>query len=190
MMDDVQFPGLSQREAALRLAQHGPNILAAPARRGVGRIARETLREPMFLLLLAAAALYLAFGDLAEGVFLSIGALLSFGLVIVQEVRSERALEALNALAEPKARVLRDGRTCLIAASEVVPGDLLILAEGARVPADAVLIEGAALEVDESTLTGESAACTKVPQDQGQLAPGSGPGQPTSSSVFEYEPGT
>jgi Ca2+-transporting ATPase len=170
MNDRVQLPGLSQDEAAKRLAQSGPNVIASQPRRSIGRIARETLREPMFLLLLAAAALYLVFGDLGEGLFLTAGALLSFTLVVVQEARSERALAALNALAEPRARVLRQGRLTTIAARDVVPGDVILVAEGARVPADARLIEGSALEVDESTLTGEAAACTKLATTDAQSA--------------------
>ena len=171
-MNRVQLPGLSQDEAAKRLAQSGPNVIASQPRRSIGRIARETLREPMFLLLLAAAALYLVFGDLGEGLFLTAGALLSFTLVVVQEARSERALAALNALAEPRARVLRQGRLTTIAARDVVPGDVILVAEGARVPADARLIEGSALEVDESTLTGEAAACTKLATTDAQSADG------------------
>ena len=97
----------------------------------------------MFLLLLLAAALYLVFGDLAEGIFLAAGATLSFGLVVVQEARSERALEALNSLAEPRSRVLRDGSVRIIPAREVVPGDVLIVAEGSRIAADAVLVQEA-----------------------------------------------
>ena len=85
-------------------------------------IARQTLREPMFLLLLAAALLYLLVGDLAEGLFLSAGASLSFGLVIFQEARSERALRALNALAEPHVLALRDGEARSIPAADLVPG--------------------------------------------------------------------
>lgn len=154
--------GLTNEEAAKRLVQFGPNVTAPPPRRTIFGIVRETVREPMFLLLLAAAALYLVFGDLSEGVFLSAGALLSLTLVVVQETRSERALTALNALAEPKARVMREGALATIAARDLVPGDVVIVAEGTRVPADGKLIEGSALEVDESTLTGEAAACTKA----------------------------
>ena len=117
----------------------------------------------MFLLLLGAAALYLAVGDLAEGIFLTLGALLSLSLVIIQQARTERALRALNRLAEPQARVIRDGRPLVIPAATVVPGDLILVGEGGRIPADAKLTEGDALEVDESLLTGEAAACTKAP---------------------------
>jgi Ca2+-transporting ATPase len=122
----------------------------------------------MFLLLVAAALLYLLVGDLAEGIFLSAGALLSISLVIFQEARSERALQALNALAEPRARVLRGGATMTISAAQVVVGDLLVVGEGNRIAADALLISGDALEVDESALTGESASSTKIPLEAKQ----------------------
>lgn len=159
--------GLTQQEAAARLARFGENVVHEPRSRGLRQIATETLREPMFLLLLGAAALYLAVGDLAEGLFLTAGALLSFGLVIIQQARTEHALRALNRLAEPQARVIRDGQLSVIPAAEVVPGDLLVIGEGGRVPADARLIEGDALEVDESLLTGEAAACVKSPFNEG-----------------------
>jgi Ca2+-transporting ATPase len=185
MSDQVQVSGLSHGEAQRRLARYGPNIIAIQSHRGLGRIARETLREPMFLLLLLAAALYLVFGDLAEGIFLAVGATLSFGLVVVQEARSERALEALNSLAEPRARVLRDGSVRSIPAREVVPGDVLIVAEGSRIAADAVLVQGSPLEVDESTLTGEAAACTKLPTSPGAAQDDQqAPGDEHSSSLF------
>ena len=187
MADSVQLPGLSSGEAAKRLIEFGPNTIARQTRRSLPRIARETLREPMFLLLLTAAALYVVFGDLAEGIFLSGGALLSFTLVVAQEARSERALEALNELAEPRARVLREGTLDTIAAKDLVPGDIVMIAEGARVPADAKLIEGSALEIDESTLTGEAAACTKValgPDEARQLEPGEVDGSAVFASTL------
>ena len=164
--------GLSREEAAKRLARFGRNVVRGARSRSLRDIAAETLREPMFLLLLGAAALYLAVGDLAEGIFLTMGALLSLSLVIFQQARTERALRALNQLAEPQARVVRDGQTLIIPAAELVPGDLILIAEGGRVPADARLIEGDALEVDESLLTGEAVACTKAPANAGAPALG------------------
>jgi Ca2+-transporting ATPase len=185
MAEEMHFTGLSENEASRRLLEFSPNIIGAQRRRSLGRIARETLREPMFMLLVAAATLYLTFGDLAEGVFLAAGAMLSFGLVIIQEARSEHALQALNSLAEPRARVLRDGSVRVIPAREVVPGDILIVAEGSRIPADGVLIQGNVLEVDESTLTGESAACTKAPVPLGAIqADELVPGAQASSNLF------
>ena len=178
--------GLSAAEAADRLAQHGPNQLREPRVRGFADVARMTLREPIFLLLLAAAALYLLFGSLAEGLFLVGGATISLGLVVVQALRSERALAALNALAEPVARVVRDGTPQLVPARALVPGDLLVVAEGGRIPADAVLVDGDVLTVDESALTGESASVTKCPaaDPAAEAAADRAPGEATSPALF------
>ena len=185
MQELESLRGLSEDEAALLLSRYGRNVVRQPRSRTLRDITVGTLREPMFLLLLAAATLYLAIGDLAEGIFLSVGALLSLSLVIIQEARSERALRALNALAEPQARVIRDGVACSIPSSELVPGDIIVVGEGGRVPADAVLIDGDALEVDESALTGESSPCTKKPAIQAtasaNLEP---PGEELTPSLF------
>ena len=137
----------------------------------------------MFLALIGATALYLIVGDLAEGLFMAAGAILALGLVIVQEARSEHALQALNALAEPRARVIREGHARWIAARELVPGDIVLVTEGARIPADATLVQGDALQVDESTLTGESAPVTKKPDEASTTSP-SAPGEELSSSLF------
>ena len=183
-MDAVRhIAGLTEAEAAARLTGFGPNLIRPPKSRTLLRIARDTLGEPMFLLLLGAAGLYLVVGDLSEGLFMAAGALLALGLVIVQEARSERALQALNALAEPRARVVRDGVSRWIPARELVPGDLVLVAEGTRVPADALLVEGDALQVDESALTGESAPVSKKPDENGRAAL-SAPGHEISSSLF------
>lgn len=177
-----QLAGLTEADAACRLAKFGPNSIRQPRSRTLLHIITDTLREPMFLLLLGASALYLIVGDLAEGLFLSGGAILALALVIIQEARSEQALRALNALAEPRARVLREGKRRWIAARELVPGDLVLIGEGARVPADALLIDGDALEIDESTLTGESAPVAKKPDASATML--AAPGDELSASLF------
>lgn len=177
--------GLSDLEAAARLGRFGPNLLRERKTRGFLEIARRTLREPMFLLLLAAAALYLLLGDLGEGLFLTAGALLSLSLVIFQELRSERALAALNALAEPLARVIRGGSQRTIPAAGLVPGDLVVVGEGGRLPADGLLVGGDALSVDESSLTGESVPTGKRPLAGGEAeAADPQPGEPLSPYLF------
>ena len=158
----LRFEGLDETEAQTRLTQVGPNILHQPVSRGLLHIVRGTLREPMFLFLLVAASLYLVIGGLGEGLFLLGAAVVSIGLVVIQEARSQRALEALHALAQPFSRVIRGGVERRIAASCLVPGDILLLAEGERVPVDGVLVGGDVLTVDESTLTGESVPVTKT----------------------------
>ncbi len=153
--------GLSSVEAEERLAADGPNSLPLP-RHGLLRLIVRTMREPMFLLLLGAAALYLALGDWLEGAVLMGMVAVNIGLTLHQEGRSERALEALRDLSAPRALVVRDGQPRRIAGSELVQGDLLLLAEGDRVAADAILLEGSSLRLDESLLTGEAWAVGKV----------------------------
>ena len=155
--------GLDEAEAQRRLRQHGPNAFQEKRSRGIVDILRGILREPMFLLLLAAAGLYLVLGDIGEGLFMMAGAVVTIGLVVLQEARSERALAALRELAEPFARVIRGGTERRLPAHEVVPGDLILVGEGERLPADGVLIAGDALTVDEFALTGESVPVSKRP---------------------------
>ena len=170
-MELFQATGLNAEEAAERLARIGPNEIAAGGGRSLWSILLETMREPMFLLLAGAAILYLFLGDLGEGLFLLGGASASIGLVIFQEARSERALAALREIAQPVARVLRDGREERIPAREIVPGDILLIGEGERLPADGVLVGGDVLSIDESALTGESAPVSKPPARPGEALP-------------------
>ncbi|MBI1981650.1 MAG: cation-translocating P-type ATPase [Methylocystis sp.] len=161
-MRNLDFQGLTSKEAARRLIEYGPNEPPKAPPPGVLAIALRTLKEPMFFLLASAALLYLFVGDLGEGLFMVAGAGASITLVVLQELRTERALEALNRLAEPTATCLRDGVERRIPARDLVPGDLILVGEGERAPADALLIGGDALVVDESLLTGESATVMKT----------------------------
>ena len=146
--------GLTASQAAGRLAAEGPNALPATRRRGAA-LALEVLREPMFLLLVAAAAIYLVLGDVREALVLAASVLVILVITVVQEHKAERALEALRDLSSPRALVVRDGERIRISGTEVVRGDLVLLAEGDRVPADARLLEATAVLLDESLLTGE-----------------------------------
>jgi Ca2+-transporting ATPase len=115
----------------------------------------------MLLLLFAAAGLYLTLGDLHEALVLAASIVVVVAITVLQERKAERALEALRDLSSPRALVVRDGEPARIAGADVVRGDLAILGEGDRVPADAQLAPGAALMLDESLLTGESLAVEK-----------------------------
>lgn len=161
----TETPGLTAAQARARLAQDGPNDIDVVHRSGLLALLAGIAREPMFLLLLAAAGVYLVIGDLAEGLLLGGFALVTVGLVIVQQRRGDRALDALRALAAPQARVLRGGERIRVPATEVVVGDWLVVGEGERIAADAQLHEGVALACDESLLTGESASVQKGPGD-------------------------
>jgi Ca2+-transporting ATPase len=153
--------GLSETEAQLRLAAEGHNELPHGGRRSSLRIIGEVLREPMLALLIAGGVIYFLLGDRTEALMLLVFASLSVVITVVQEARTERVLEALRDLTSPRALVIRDGARKRIAGREVVRGDLVVLAEGDRVPADALLLEANHLQSDESLLTGESLAVDK-----------------------------
>jgi Ca2+-transporting ATPase len=158
----MPWNGLTAIEAARRLAVDGLNELPQERRRSIGRIAADALREPMLQLLLAAGALYLVLGDVAEALILLAFALLNVVMVILQENRSEKALAALRDLSGIPAMVIRDGVRRKLDARQLVRGDLIFLVEGNRVPADAMVIDTAGLQIDESVLTGESVPVLKA----------------------------
>jgi Ca2+-transporting ATPase len=154
--------GLSAELAAQRLIEDGPNVLPGGKRRTWLIIVWETAREPMFLLLLVAGVLYLIFGELQEGLILFGFVLVTLGLTLYQEGKTERAIEALRDLTSPRALVIRDGTQQRIAGREVVRDDRVVLAEGDRVPADGILVASNNLQVDESLLTGEPVPVRKI----------------------------
>jgi Ca2+-transporting ATPase len=165
MAVDLQ-QGLSHQAAAARLAQDGLNQLPSANPRKVWEIAIDVVREPMFLLLIACGTLYLLLGDKTEAAMLLAFVFVIIGISFVQSRKSERALEALRDLSSPRALVIRDGKQHRIPGHDVVRGDLLVLSEGDRVPADAVLLSGINLAVDESLLTGESVPVHKEATEQ------------------------
>ena len=172
--DQIQSHGLTQAEAQARLRAEGANELPTAGQRNIRVITLEVLREPMFLLLVLAGAIYLLLGDVSDALMLLGFVFVVMGITIYQEYKTERVLEALRDLTSPRALVLRDGVERRIAGREVVRGDLLILSEGDRVPADATLISCNDFAADESLLTGESVAVRKLVQtDTAELqAPG------------------
>ncbi|WP_350015751.1 cation-translocating P-type ATPase [Rhodanobacter sp. IGA1.0] len=172
MNDKAEAParhGLGPAEAARRLAADGPNLLPGNTPRSMFAIVGGVLTEPMFLMLLVAGGLYLALGDRAEAAFLLSFVFVVIGITLAQERKTQRALESLRELSAPRALVIRGGEEVRIPGREVVVGDLLVLHEGDRVAADAVLLDGH-LDVNESLLTGEAVPVTKLPgEDTGQL---------------------
>jgi Ca2+-transporting ATPase len=162
--------GLSASEARARLVAEGPNELPQQRSRSLFQIALATLREPMFALLLGSGIVYLLLGELKEALLLLVFACSSVGIAIVQEGRSEKVLEALRDLSSPRALVIRDGARIRIPNREVVRGDIVVLEEGDRVPADGQILAADDLQVDESLLTGESAPVGKRPIAPGDLA--------------------
>ena len=162
--DIRKVSGLSEAQAAQRLKEDGHNELPSTRRRSVFAIAFEVVREPMFLLLVSCGAIYLLMGreHVGDALMLLSFVFVVMGITIVQERRTERALEALRDLSSPRALVIRGGQQMRIAGREVVRGDVVILSEGDRVPADGTLLHAMNLSVDESLLTGESVPVRKA----------------------------
>lgn len=158
--------GLSEHEAKTRLTRFGPNRLHQERDESLWEEIWETVREPMQLLLLATGVLYAIFGNLEETLTIFVVILFVIGMEVSNEMRAKRAMATLSTLAEPTALVRRAGRVTEIPAEQVVPGDVVVLQTGRRIPADGRLLDSAALAIDESALTGEALPAEKHPDDQ------------------------
>ena len=159
--DPSALAGLSEQEASTRLQAEGANELPSAKPLSLMAIAWEVVREPMLLLLVGAGAIYLFLGELKDSAALLVSIFVVLGISLYQQRKTERALEALRDLSSPRALVIRGGKEKRIAGREVVRGDMVVLQEGDRVPADAVVLSSVSLSVDESLLTGESAPVRK-----------------------------
>ncbi|MBS0579602.1 MAG: cation-translocating P-type ATPase [Proteobacteria bacterium] len=178
-----ELAGLDDLTAAQRLASEGANELPSTKPRSMAHIAFEVAREPMFVLLVAGGTLYLMMGKPGDALMLLGFVFVVMGITIVQERRTERALDALRDLSSPRALVIRMGQRRRIAGREVVRGDVLVLNEGDRVPADSILRRSSHLSVDESLLTSESVPVRKS-QSAAVPAQLARPGGDDSSSLF------
>jgi Ca2+-transporting ATPase len=158
---NAQPTGLTQDEAKKRLAQYGPNELKKEKRASPIKMFLGQFTDLLIIILLIATALSLAIGEVVDAIVIMAIVAATAVLGFVEEYRSEKAVEALKKMTAPVATVLRDGKEERIAATEVVPGDILLLYTGDKVPADARLIESVNLKVDEAPLTGESSPVNK-----------------------------
>lgn len=165
--------GLSIAEAQKKLSEIGYNELPETKAKNLWAITLEIIKEPLFILLLGCGLLYVLLGEYSEGIILLCWILVIITITLIQQRKTEKSLEALRKLSSPMALVIRDGEPTRIFGREVVPGDLIILHEGDRVPADALLLESNHLVIDESLLTGESIPVTKTTEvDQHELFSG------------------
>ncbi|MCX6116829.1 MAG: cation-translocating P-type ATPase [Proteobacteria bacterium] len=178
--------GLTDAEAAELQKKFGYNVLETAKPKSFFDIVIATVREPMFLLLLGCGGLYLALGDFGEAVLISTAVIAVIGITIIQARKTERTLEALRDLSSPRADVLRGGVRKKIAGKDLVPGDLVYLEEGDRVPADGSLRQSVSLKVNESLLTGESVPVDKVQQDGSDHHNGEGQGHSTEDNSTLY----
>ena len=153
--------GLSKSEAEKRLKENGYNELVSSKPNNILRIALEVIKEPMFILMICCALLYMILGDYKEGAGLLTAITFIISITFYQYQKTEKALEALKALSSPTALVIRDGQNIRIPGREVVVDDIIILNEGDRIVADGILIDNSNITVDESLLTGESVPVSK-----------------------------
>ena len=172
-----------------RLAQDGPNELPASRRRSALRLMCDVAFEPMFLLLVACGALYMVLGDVQEALMLLGFVFVVMSISFVQQRRSERSLNALRDLSSPRAKVLREGKECSVPSRDLVVGDVVMLAEGDRVPADLLLTTCANLSIDESLLTGESMPVSKLVAPQSHTLGDPAP-PPTDAALAQAFSGT
>ena len=175
--------GLSDADVAERRKKDGYNELPDAGKRGIFKIILEVFTEPMFLLLVVCGVVYLLVGEPQDAIMLLGFVIIMMTITIVQEGKTEKSLEALRDLSSPRAKVMRNGEQITIPGREVVAGDLVILAEGERVPADGVLIWNANMSVDESLLTGESVPVRKQAVETFDDAVGAGDSRPGGDDV-------
>lgn len=148
--------GLSIQEIPALQKRYGKNIFQAEPSRRFLHILLDLVREPMFILLSLACVLYFILSQVKEGFMMVTAMLFVTAISVYQDLRSTKALKALKTYTEPKATVIRDGLEILIASDELVPGDIIILEEGNKIPADGIIMKENDLSVDESIITGES----------------------------------
>jgi len=158
----TQAIGLTSKEATRLLFQHGENRLASGKKISALKIFAGQFRDMMIMILLASTVISVLMGEVVEAIAIIIIVLLNAILGFIQEYRTEKTLEALKNMAAPNANVIRDGKNTQIPAVEIVPGDVILLKAGDKIPADARLLEVVSLQCDEAMLSGESLAVEKV----------------------------
>lgn len=164
--------GITENKASELLKRYGFNELPSAKSKSVGRIAFEVIKEPMFILLISCGSVYLLLGDYLEGISLLCSVSVIIFISFYQHRKTENSLAALRQLSSPRALVIRDGTEIRIAGREVVPEDVIVLHEGDRVPADAILLECNHLSLDESLLTGESVPVIKSEESENKIYSG------------------
>ena len=160
-----KYKGLSQSEASALLETEGLNELPSQKKQSAFSLFIKIIKEPMFILLISAGIIYLFMGDITDALMLIVAIVVVISITFYQEKKTERTLDALKDLSSPKALVIRDGEQKKIIGKEVVRGDIVIIMEGDRVPADGVALCCENLSIDESLLTGESIPVRKSDWD-------------------------
>ena len=162
-IDKTSPQGLTTQQARELAQTYGKNVLAQKKKQSLFLKFLHTVCEPMFLLLLAASIVYFILGEPRDGAIMLVFVAAMIGIDAFQEHKTDKTLAALRDLSAPQIRVIRDGREQSIPSEDLVPGDLMLIWEGLKIPADGALLRASDLCIDESSLTGEAEAIWKSP---------------------------
>ena len=158
--------GLTTEQAKELQQQFGKNELVPKKKEGFILKMFRVVCEPMFLLLIAASVVYFILGEPKDGAIMLIFVVAVIGIEVIQEWRTDKTLAALKDLSAPRITVLRDGEEQIISSTDLVPGDIMLVVEGLKVPADGIVLKASTLLVDESSLTGESEGVWKLTSEE------------------------
>ena len=157
--------GLTTLQAETLQKEFGKNIIVPEKKDGFFHKIVNIIKEPMFLLLIAAAIVYFILGEPKDGLIMLVFVVCIISIEAVQEWRTDKTLKALRNLSDPKITVFRDGTEKIIDSYDLVPGDVMIIIEGVKIPADGIVIKSSTLGVDEASLSGESETVWKEPSN-------------------------
>lgn len=169
-MTEQQFKGLTTKDAIQLQTKYGKNELVKEKKESLFRKVFHVITEPMFLLLIVASAIYFILGEPKDGLIMLIFVIGIIGIETIQEWKTDKTLKALKDLSAPQIKVFRDGTEKIINSCDIVPGDIMFISEGVKVPADGIILKASTLSIDESSLTGESEAVWKVSTDSSDIA--------------------
>ena len=161
MSKDFRNLGLSSEEAKRIQQECGKNLLVPKKKDNFFKKILLTLAEPMFLLLIIASIIYFILGEARDGAIMLVFVVAVISIDIIQEWKTDKTLNTLKQMSEPHIKVIRDGEEQEIASEDLVPGDIMLIHEGIKIPADGVILSLADLCIDESSLTGESVGVWK-----------------------------
>ena len=166
---NTEFTGLTDQEVNAARKQYGSNVQEIKSKSGFIYALKDVVKEPMFILLVVASAIYFVTGNVSDGIFMAAAIVIVSAISLYQDSRSRNALAALKLLTQPKSKVIRNGQTVQIDSDDIVVGDLMVVEEGTAVPADGLIVKSNDFSVNESILTGESLAVFKSASEQDNL---------------------
>ena len=166
---DNEIAGLTEAEVTASRAEYGANVQVMKSKTGLLASMKDIVKEPMFILLVAASTIYFITGNTSDGIFMLSAIVIVSAISLYQDSRSRNALAALKLLTQPHSKVIRNSQTIEISSDDIVMGDMMVIEEGTAVPADGIIIQSNDFSINESILTGESLSVYKSVLDEDKL---------------------